>query len=276
MIQVVTTILTTVTMGVNTRIYGTVPLNRAVTDYGRPFYVPWAGISEIFANFACFIIGGVVTQLAYPKGIKQRYSWVFAVIFKLGPILSMSVYTLFVLFLAIICPQSYQAENAPIWGCAILQPITGICIGLVLGKIFKLDFQQSVTIAITTGGQNVQYIIGTLINNYSKKEIFQSIITYPILLYVCEIFWLGVFVIFVQNFWRIFPSLKNTQEHERIPNPDIYRKVYYDLKAELKGNLEAEYGDQWVRNFYPNDEKFRLAVHSRKLKYKLRKQLIKL
>ena len=250
-------------MDINTRIYGTVPLNRAVKDYGEPFYVPWAGISEVFANFACFIIGGVVTQLAYPKGVKQRYSWVFAVIFKLGPVLSMSVYTLFVLFLAIICPQSYQAENGPIWACAILQPVTGIFIGVILGWFFGLDFQQAVTIAITTGGQNVQYIIGTLINNYSKKEIFQSIITYPILLYVCEIFWMGVFVIFVQNLWRIFPckpELKNEEEHHRIPNPDICRTVYYNLKDQLRENLELEFDD------------FRLNVHSGKIKDKLEKQ----
>lgn len=238
LIQVVVTILATITMDINTRIYSTVPLDRSLNDYGSAFYVHWSGMSEIFANFACFIIGGIVTQLAYPKGVKQRFSWVMAVIFKLGPLFSMTVYTMFVLFLAIICPQSYEAENGPIWGCAILQPITGLLIGIILGKIFKLDWQQSVTIAITTAGQNVQYIIGTLINNYSNKQIFQSIITYPVLLYVCEIFWMGLFVILLQHSWRLIPSLKNKVEHERDPNPDIHRDVYYNIKRQVKCDQE--------------------------------------
>ena len=171
LIQVVCTLLATVTLDINTLIYSTVPLDRALTDYGEKFYVPWGSTAKVFANFACFIIGGIATQLAYPNGTHRAASWFMAFIFKLGPLLSMAVYTTFVLFLAIVCPQSYEAENGSIWGCAILQPVTGLLIGLVLGKLFRLDSQQSVTIAILTAGPNVQYLIGTLINDYRKHTV---------------------------------------------------------------------------------------------------------
>ena len=90
-----------------------------------------------------------------------------------------------------------------------MQPVVGVFIGLGLGKLFSLKWQETVTIAILVGGPNVQYMIGTLINDYDQKQVFQSIISYPVLLYIFEIFWLGLFTLFLNNFYRLIPRLKN-------------------------------------------------------------------
>ena len=208
MIQCVITIAATVTMNINVRIYATLPETRAFDDYGEQIYVPWSGISEIFANFICFILGGIFFQIAYSNGKRRFTSGFFAAIFWIGPVLSMLVYCLFVLFLAIECPQAYQPSGS-LWGCACLQPVVGVFIGLGLGKLFSLKWQETVTIAILVGGPNVQYMIGTLINDYDQKQVFQSIISYPVLLYIFEIFWLGLFTLFLNNFYRLIPRLKN-------------------------------------------------------------------
>ena len=55
LIQALATILSCLTIDINTRIYGTVPLDRAVTQYGEQFYVPWVGIATTSANYSVFI-----------------------------------------------------------------------------------------------------------------------------------------------------------------------------------------------------------------------------
>ena len=60
------------------------------------------------------------------------------------------------------------------------------------------------------------------------------------MLYVTEIFWMTLFAIFIRNFWRLVPSLKNQVKHERVGNPDIHRAVYQNIKKQVEREKERE------------------------------------
>ena len=84
-----------------------------------------------------------------------------------------------------------------LWGCAIFQPLTGFLIGYCFCRFFKLNRNDTLTIGLTTGIQNIQYSVSTFVNDYEKKSTFTSIVIYPCMLFICQLFWLFVYTSFI-------------------------------------------------------------------------------
>ena len=89
------TFLAVGTMDLNIRIYGSWSMGNEIydpyNDNGGTFYVPWAGIVNIWCLYNCYIIGGLATQIMYPKESLKYGEVIYEAARYLGGFISLAV-----------------------------------------------------------------------------------------------------------------------------------------------------------------------------------------
>lgn len=206
----INTFLATGFMDFNIFMYGSVP--REEIQYskfnptGQTFYVPYKAIATTWLQYDVYIIGGIATQLAYPRTRSKFINNLYDNFGYVGAFCSFSILLAYIITIAVYCPNAFNQEMSEgyLWGCAIFQPLTGFFIGYTIGFCFKFQLKNKVTLGLTTGMQNMQFSISTFVNDYSSKAIFTSIVIYPCMVYICQIFWLIVLTIFLLYGDKIF------------------------------------------------------------------------